>query len=306
LESTIKQDAYKILRYFNLYKSGIYILTDEKPLDADYIIPIKSNQRNGFLLQCYDSGHINKVFVSVLLSRRIGKEYMNGLNLNDHLNYITIIDSEKIIGIYFNENGKRKFKAHLTENISCRELLHLQGYKVIYNDFSRLEYKILPLELNTDINRLVFQSFNANGKPVDNSYYDHEWNILNQFSKKEKIANNKVESNSFIEQKEQKEQKEHEEHKEQQEQKENKVPITQTLFDNLITHHSTVRLKYLNKDKEFIVHLVDYETKEFETSAGIQKIYNKSPLAVSIIGKTVGESVKIGNTDYYVEIMKIL
>ena len=127
----------KILRYFNLYSSGTYILTEDKPLEADYVIPIKANHQRGFLLQCYQSGHVNKVYISVLLSRRIGKEYMNGLNRDGQLVHNQAIDSEKIIGIYFNENGRRKFKAHLTENISCREQLHLQGYKVIYNDFKK-------------------------------------------------------------------------------------------------------------------------------------------------------------------------
>jgi transcription elongation GreA/GreB family factor len=221
---------------------------------------------------------------------------MNGLNVSDQLVFLTIIDSEKIIGIYFVENGKRKFKAHLTCNISSRELLHLQGYKVIYNNFSGLEYKILPLELNNDINRLVFQSFAANGKTIDNHYYDHEWNILNQFAKKEKISINNFESNISTA------------HKElaQKEPKEPQESIIQTFPDNQVNLLSRVKLKYLNKDKEFIVYLMEYETKEFEASTGIQRIYNKSPLAVSIIGKTIGESVKIGNTDNYVEIVEIL
>jgi transcription elongation GreA/GreB family factor len=54
------------------------------------------------------------------------------------------------------------------------------------------------------------------------------------------------------------------------------------------------------------VHLVDTETNEFEGLTGIQKIYNKSPLAVSIIGKTIGDSARIGITDHYVEIKEIL
>lgn len=284
-EMKIDKDKSEILRYFNLYNSGTYIMTEDKPLEADFVLPIKSDQRHGFLLQCYNSGHINKVFVSTLLARKNNKEYMNGLNLNDQLSLLTIIDSEKIIGLYFYENGKKKFKAHLTENISCRELLHLQGYKVIYNNYSSLEYKILPLEIKSDIDRLVYQSFSANGKPVDNNYFDQEWTILKKFSLKDKIVGNKVENNLSREVNEQ---------------------THQTPLKKLITQYSTVKLKYLNKDKELTVHLVDYETNEFEGLTGIQKIYNKSPLAVSIIGKTIGDTAKIGNTDHYVEIKEIL
>jgi hypothetical protein len=279
------QEKSEIIRYFNLYNSGTYIMTEGKPLEADFVLPIKSDQRHGYLLQCYDSGHINKVFVSTLLARKINKEYMNGLNLNDQLSLLTIIDSEKIIGLYFYENGKKKFKAHLTENISCRELLHLQGYKVIYNNYTRLEYKILPLEIKSDIDRLVYQSFSANGKPIDNDYFDREWTILKKFYLKDKIISNKAENHLPDEQKEQT----------------NQAPLKKS-----VTQYSTVKLKYLNKDKELTVHLVDTETNEFEGLTGIQKIYNKSPLAVSIIGKTIGDSARIGITDHYVEIKEIL
>lgn len=275
----------EIIRYFNLYNSGTYIMTAGKPLEADYILPIKSDQRHGFVLQCYDSGHINKVFVSTLLARKLNKEYMNGVNLNDKLSLLTIIESEKILGLYFYENGKKKFKAHLTENISCRELLHLQGYKVIYNDFSRLEYKILPLEIKSDIDRLVYQSFSANGKPLDNDYFDAEWTILKKFYLKDKIAENKVENMTPDEPVEQ---------------------APQTPLIKRVTQYSTVKLKYLSKDKEMTVHLVDSETNEFGGLTGIQKIYNKSPLAVSIIGKKTGDSAKIGNTEHVVEIKEIL
>jgi hypothetical protein len=170
-----------ILRYFNLFKNGTYILTTENPLKADYVLPIQTSQKNGYLLQCYESGHINKVYVSTLLSRKIGKEYMNGLNQNDNLVFLTIIENEMIVGIYFYENGIKKFKAHLTENISCREQLHLQGYKVIYNEFDRVAYKFFPLRIQNEINRLIYQSFTANGKPVNHEYYSNEWRILQSY-----------------------------------------------------------------------------------------------------------------------------
>ena len=171
----------KIIRYFNLYDSGIYIMSEKDITDANYILPIKSSQKNGYLLQCYESGHVNKVYVSTLLSRKIDKEYMNGLNHDGNLKLLIIIETEKVIGIFFYENGVKKFKAHLTENISCREQLHLQGYKVIYNEFDKIEYQILPLKIQDDITRLIFQSFTATGKPVNNSYYDNEWSVINRF-----------------------------------------------------------------------------------------------------------------------------
>ncbi len=266
----------KILRYFNLFKSGTYILTDKEPLEADFVIPIQENYETGFLLQCYKSGHVNKVHIPILLSRRIGKEYMNGLNKDGELVHIEAVETEKIIGIYFNENGRRKFKAHLTENISTREQLHLQGYKVIYNDFDQIEYNVLPLDIYNDISRLVFQSFTANGKPVDNNYYESEWSIIKRHTKKD------------------------------QEPVEQRVEfIPNSLFDNRVELNSTVKIKFLSNEKELKVKLVDYPTNGAEIIDGVQIVNIMKPLAASIKGRTIGERVKIGDTNSEIEIIEI-
>lgn len=274
IDSQPKTD--KILRYFNLFKSGSYILTDKEPLEADYVIPIQEIYQTGFLLQCYKSGHVNKVHIPILLSRRIGKEYMNGLNRDGELIHIEAVESEKIIGIYFNENGRRKFKAHLTENISTREQLHLQGYKVIYNDFDRVEYNVLPLDIYNDISRLVFQSFTANGKPVDNNYYESEWSIIKRHSKK---------------------------HVTQIQQRE--VYMPNSLFDNRVGLNSTVKIKFLSNNKELKVKLVDHHTNGVEIINGVQLVNIMKPLAASIKGKTIGERVIVGDTNSEVEIIEI-
>ena len=274
-----------ILRYFNLYKNGTYILTDDIPLNADYVLPIQKIQNNGYLLQCYASGHINKVYVSTLLSRKIGKEYMNGLNHDDNLEFLSIIEDEKIIGIFFYENGIRKFKAHLTENISCRGQLHLQGYKVIYTDFEKIEYHILPLKIQSDINRLIFQSFTANGKPVNNSYYANEWSILRRFYNRHKIID---------------------EPKVDYQVSDTISPVSNNSIDLEIKLNSVIRIKYLNKDKEINIQLVEYHAKEFETNNGIQKININSPLGLSIIGKSIGDRIEIKKTNSLIEIMEIM
>lgn len=271
-----RPNSKKILRYFNLFKSGAYILTDDEPLKADYVIPIQEIHQTGFLLQCYKSGHVNKVHIPVLLSRRIGKEYMNGLNRDGELVHIEAVETEKIIGIYFNENGRRKFKAHLSENISTREQLHLQGYKVIYNNFERIEYNVLPLDIHNDISRLVFQSFTANGKPIDNDYYESEWSIIQRHSKKD------------------------------QEPVEQRVEfLSNSLFDNRVELNSTVKIKFLSNEKELKVKLVDYPTNSAEIIDGVQIVNIMKPLAASIKGRTIGDRVKIGDTNSEVEIIEI-
>ena len=259
----------KILRYFNLFKSGTYILTDKEPLEADYVIPINEAYKTGFLLQCYKSGHVNKVHIPILISRKIGKEYMNGLNKDVELVHIEAVETEKIIGIYFNENGRRKFKAHLTENISTREQLHLQGYKVISNEFDRIEYNILPLSIYNDIKRLVFQNFTANGKPLNNSYYQSEWSIIKRYSKTKEILQN-------------------------------------SLFAEIVELKSIVTLRYLGDGKIIKVKLVDYPTNRNEFIQGVQFIDINKGLGRSINGKTIGDIVKISNSNSEVEILEII
>jgi very-short-patch-repair endonuclease len=283
-QTTYNSNGSDILRYFNLYNSGTYVLTENESLEADYIIPIKTKHRSGFIMQCYSSGHINKVHVSVLLSKRIGKEYMNGINRNGDLSFLKIIESEKIIGIYFSENGQRKFKAHLTENISSREQLHLQGYKVIYNDFEKIEFEFLPLEIKNDISRLIYQSFNAYGKPIDNNYYETEWNTLKKFGSKQ--INNKP----LLEQ----------------------APVASlfenipnSLFDVKVELNSTVKIKYLNQDKVLTIKLVDYQTQGMDMKNGVQKVNIKTHLGASIKGKSVGDTIMIKNIDGIVEIIEI-
>lgn len=283
-EQTISNsNGSEILRYFNLYNSGTYVLTENETLEADYVIPIKSNHRSGFIMQCYSSGHINKVHVSVLLSKRIGKEYMNGINRSGDMSFLKVIESEKIVGIYFSENGRKKFKAHLTENISSREQLHLQGYKVVYNDFENIEYAFLPLEIKTDISRLIYQSFTANGKPMDNNYYETEWKTLKS------VGSKQANTAPLL----------------KQEPVATLFNIPNSLFEIRVELNSTVKIKYLNKDKVLTIKLVDYQTQGVDMKNGVQKINIKSPLGVALRAKSIGDTVKIGNLDEYVNILEI-
>jgi superfamily I DNA and/or RNA helicase len=181
VESTEEIEIFeedKVLRYFNLNSDGTYLLETSESNTSTYSLPLYESDKNGFLLQGYDNGHLNKVFISTLLSKRIDREYKNGFNSEATLIYLKVIKTDEIIGLYFSEHGNKKFKAHLTKNISNREQLHLQGYKVIYNDFTTLEYEILPMYLFDQLERLVYQSFTATGKSLDNSNYEREWKIL--------------------------------------------------------------------------------------------------------------------------------
>ena len=76
------------------------------------------------------------------------------------------------------------------------------------------------------------------------------------------------------------------------------------LFKDEISLGSKVKVKYINNGKDIKVHIVETANKN-ELSNGIQKISMKSPLAVSILGHTVGDIVKVGTLDNFVEIIEV-
>ena len=76
------------------------------------------------------------------------------------------------------------------------------------------------------------------------------------------------------------------------------------LFKDEINLGSKVTVKYMNNGKDIKVHIVETANKN-ELSNGIQKISLKSPLATSILGHSVGDIVKVGNLDNFVEIIEI-
>lgn len=171
----------KILCYFNLFDDNSYKIQEHSDESSLYSLPIEEKYKNGFLLQCYDNGHINKVYVKTILDKRINYHYSNGKNPNAKILYLKLIEEDSIISLKIKRGLETVFKAHKTEKISNRELLHLQGYKVVYQNADNIEYKILPKNIYQDIQRLVFTSFTAEGKSVYNNYYENEWNIIKQF-----------------------------------------------------------------------------------------------------------------------------
>jgi very-short-patch-repair endonuclease len=171
----------KILCYFNLFSDNTYKVQEHSEENCLFSLPIDERFKDGFLLQCYDNGHINKVYVNSILEKRMNYHYSNGKNPNANILYLKLIEEDAIIALKIKRGLETIFKAHKTENISNRELLHLQGYKVVYQTTENIEYKILPKNIYEDIRRLVFTSFTAEGKSVHNNYYENEWKIIEQF-----------------------------------------------------------------------------------------------------------------------------
>lgn len=266
---TEKHNNTDILIYFNLYKGGDYLISDNSSDNALYSIPIKEDSKNGFILHCYDTGRINKVPISVLLRKKKDKIYMNGYNTNSTISSIHIIDSDEIMGIFLIKNNQEYFKAHLTEKVSVHHNLVSQGNKVVYEKYDKCTYKTFPIELKTNIDRLIFNSFTAKSKATNSPTYETEWSFI-------KI--NDLEENT---------------------------QSHPNLFNRIVEFNSKVKLRFLN-NQNLIKTVQITEVDISNTSNGIQNIKPNSPLAISILNKTNGEKVKIINTENMVEIVEII
>jgi len=84
------------------------------------------------------------------------------------------------------------------------------------------------------------------------------------------------------------------------------APVQTKIFTEEVKLNSKVQVKYMNNGKDMNVQLVLTENNKNDNSSGVQKVYYKSPLAGSLLGHTVGDIVKIGNLDNFVEIIKII
>jgi very-short-patch-repair endonuclease/transcription elongation GreA/GreB family factor len=266
------------IRYFNLYKSGKYILTDQKLPKADYVVPFKHSSRNGYLLLCYKSGHVNKVGLSVLLSQKAGEENINGFNLHGEIAHIEAIESDRIIGLFFRQEGRIRFKAHFTKNIPESDKIDFWGYKIIYANFDHIQYHIIPLELQPTISRLVFKSFFSMGGSIDDKNYQSEFKIINTLE-------GAIQAFAT---------------------EENNVNIPSIPDKSVVMPNDTVKLRMGNGKREFIVKLGNYPSGGNNVVDGVQLIHVEGPLALSILGKKVGEVVKAAGTEFLVEIVEIM
>ncbi|MGO4904112.1 AAA domain-containing protein [Flavobacterium sp. W20_MBD1_R3] len=86
---------------------------------------------------------------------------------------------------------------------------------------------------------------------------------------------------------------------------ERKAPVQTHLFQDEIKLNSKVKVKYVNNGKDISVQIVESTTNKGEIVNGIQKVNIKSPLAVSILGRSIGDIVKVGDLDNFVEILQV-
>lgn len=89
----------KILCYFNLFSDNTYKIQEHSEENCLFSLPIEERFKDGFLLQCYDNGHINKVYVNSILEKRMNYLYSNGKNPNANILYLKLIEEDAIIAL---------------------------------------------------------------------------------------------------------------------------------------------------------------------------------------------------------------
>jgi transcription elongation GreA/GreB family factor len=76
--------------------------------------------------------------------------------------------------------------------------------------------------------------------------------------------------------------------------------------EQVVKLNSIVKIKYLNNNMFVKIKIVAAENNKGKLVNGIQKVSYKSSVAVSLMGKPVGKTVKVGSLDNYVEIIEII
>lgn len=82
-------------------------------------------------------------------------------------------------------------------------------------------------------------------------------------------------------------------------------PIPEIPERDKIKSYSKVKVNYLNNNQEILVELIENGGIQPINDNGIMKINIKTPLGQALLGKSIGETVKIGKLDNYVEILEI-
>lgn len=169
----------EVIRYFNLNRTTEYIMETYKNLNYDFSIAIYESEKNGFLLQCYDNGRVNKVSIKTLLNKPLNKKWLNGKS-RFNLTLLEIISNDTLIMLLTKNNDEVFVKIYKSEWISTHDDLILMGNEITKH-LDNLIFNILPIELEDKLKRLTFKSPRSNPINIKNSYYAVEWEVLKKY-----------------------------------------------------------------------------------------------------------------------------
>lgn len=106
--------------------------------------------------------------------------YLNGLYSGAKLIKLQCIKNESLLLLTCQDRDKGcSGKIHKTQWISSHNQLGLMGNEITKN-IKDLTYKVIPIELETKLQKLIKKS-STTLRSVNNSYYKEEWNLIKKF-----------------------------------------------------------------------------------------------------------------------------
>ena len=91
-----------------------------------------------FLIQCYSSGHVNKVSVDNLISLRYDYQYSHGIFPLNNLLASCIVSSDDSIGIKYMRNGTERTVSVDVVTLRTHSMLGLKGVDIIGTTFDEI------------------------------------------------------------------------------------------------------------------------------------------------------------------------
>lgn len=177
---TPPQDAC-IITYLTLLENGGYMLTDETPQIANIglTLPIYETEIGGNLLLCYDSAYVNRVPLKILLQKKRGYAYKNGVNKDMRLIFATIENGEPYILCCTNRQGNDYFKLFTVEKIKQNTDLTLKGTPLFSYDFGEVtRWEVIPEPAADKLQKLICNKLQYQGIAIHAETITAERNFL--------------------------------------------------------------------------------------------------------------------------------
>lgn len=153
--------------YYSILENGKYLLTREKPTreDTRISLPIPDDLENNTLLLFYDNGHLNRVTISNLASKKYDFEYQNALYPD--ANILLICFSTNSDFLYLNCELKKEeyIKIMPIDKIKINNDFSLKGISLLPKFDNLIRIDILKSEQAKHL-RIIDNNKNSLGTPV--------------------------------------------------------------------------------------------------------------------------------------------
>lgn len=193
-ESQINDNAHTL--EVNFYDDGTYVLGSKIQGQEILVhLSVSEEQKNMFLLQCYDNGCINKVPVKNFFNMQKGYRYKNGINQDANLLQVIIASNSDFVAITCRQGIDDYIKIFPIIEISAHTTLGLKGNQLLSQNYDVvLGFYAVTASSISNLQRLVSSTRSNLGRKMSSSSFEHEIVYFkemqnNQFHKNVPIKN---------------------------------------------------------------------------------------------------------------------